>query len=90
MTQGDSSLGLRLRQGEQEQIRKAMRALLDRPLLPACGAAAEDHALVRRHAAALQKWLEHNTGWRLEVSSQMARLHKTPANAGDGGKRDRD
>ena len=53
-----------------------MRALLRRPLLRAGGAQAEDFRLVRRYAAELRSWFDANTGWRLIVDSEVARLVK--------------
>ncbi len=65
--------------------RKALRALLAKPLLTA---AADDDALrgVRRHAPELREWLADQTGWRLVVDAESARLFKTaPAGRLDGG-----
>jgi uncharacterized protein (TIGR02678 family) len=58
------------------QRRRALRALLAMPLLTA-GADAEALRLVRRHAAALREWLAAETGWRLVVDTEAARLFKT-------------
>lgn len=57
-------------------LRRAVRALLRQPLLRAGGAQAEDFRLVRRYAAELRSWFDANTGWRLIVDSEVARLAK--------------
>ncbi len=67
--------------------RSALRALLQRPLLTAD---APQFALVRRHAGWLREWLARNPGWTLHVSSELARLRKTPADLGDGTRPARD
>lgn len=66
-----------------EETRRAARALLRRPLLHARGADAEDFALARRHASALREWFSRNTGWRLVVDSEVARLLKNVPSTGD-------
>jgi uncharacterized protein (TIGR02678 family) len=58
------------------QRRAALRALLAKPLLTA-GADDEVLRLVRRHAADLRDWLAAETGWRLVVDAESARLFKT-------------
>jgi uncharacterized protein (TIGR02678 family) len=58
------------------ELRRAARALLRRPLLRAGGAGGEDFRLVRRHAGELRSWFDANTGWRLIVDSEVARLVK--------------
>ncbi len=58
------------------QRRSALRALLAKPLLTA-GADDEVLRLVRRHAADLRDWLAAETGWRLVVDAESARLFKT-------------
>jgi uncharacterized protein (TIGR02678 family) len=58
------------------ELRRAARALLRRPLLHAGGAEAEDFRLIRRHAGELRSWFDANTGWRLIVDSEVARLVK--------------
>ncbi|ONH31449.1 TIGR02678 family protein [Pseudofrankia asymbiotica] len=62
--------------------RKALRALLSRPLR-AAGADDEELRLIRRHAAELRAWLAAETGWRLIVDSDSARLFKAVAATGD-------
>ncbi|TDV42694.1 TIGR02678 family protein [Actinophytocola oryzae] len=58
------------------QRRAALRALLAKPLLTA-GADDEVLRLVRRHATGLRDWLAAETGWRLVVDAESARLFKT-------------
>jgi uncharacterized protein (TIGR02678 family) len=60
--------------------RRAARALLTRPLLTA---GTEQFRLVRKHAAELAAWFTQETGWRLVVDTQTARLFKTPARLRD-------
>lgn len=66
-----------------EEFARALRALLRRPLLTAA-VDADAFRLVRRHADELRAWLAHETGWRLYVDAEVARLRKTPADLGDG------
>ena len=65
------------------QRRTALRALLAKPLLTA-GADDETLRLVRRHVADLREWLAAETGWRLVVDTDSARLFKTAGNGDDG------
>jgi uncharacterized protein (TIGR02678 family) len=62
--------------------RRALRALLQHPLLGAAGALPE-FGLVRRHAAWLRDWLARHPGWSLHIDSETARLRKTPADLDD-------
>jgi uncharacterized protein (TIGR02678 family) len=64
--------------------RRALRALLQNPLLTAESPQADALALVRRHADWLREWLARNVGWSLQLDSELARLRKTPAHLGDG------
>ncbi len=75
------ALSQRLLEAEIDERRRALRALLHRPLIRA--AAGEVHGLIRRNAEWLRQWLNHNTGWHLHVDSDLARLHKAPADAVD-------
>jgi len=61
---------------EQAQRRRALRAMLAKPLLVA-DTDSETLVLVRRHLNALREWLNRETGWRLAVDSETARLFKT-------------
>lgn len=65
------------------ELHRAARALLRRPVLRGRGPDAEQFVLVRRHAAALREWFDRNTGWRLLVDSEVARLVKTAATTDD-------
>ena len=65
---------------EPAERRRAARALLASPLL---SVADPDFRLVRRHAGALAVWFTQETGWRLVVDTESARLFKTPARLDD-------
>jgi len=67
-----------------EERQKALRALLRHPLLLA------DHpehreafASVRRHADHVRDWFARYPGWSFELTSECARLYKTPASVRD-------
>lgn len=81
---GRDSMGARLAdeldQATLHERRGALRALLKSPLLTAD---APGFVLVRRHAGWLREWLARNAGWTLQVSSELARLRKTPADLAD-------
>lgn len=66
------------------QRRIALRALLAKPLLIA-GTDDPTLRLVRRHATHLREWLTTETGWRLVVDAESARLFKTGAIDTDSG-----
>jgi uncharacterized protein (TIGR02678 family) len=67
--------------GEHDaERRRAARALLACPLLTARD---DDFRLVRKHAAGLAGWFAEQTGWRLTVDAETARLLKKPAALGD-------
>jgi uncharacterized protein (TIGR02678 family) len=76
----ERSLGTALELQRADERRRALRALLMRPLQTA---ADEDFALVRRHADALRVWLARETGWVLHVEQGSARLFKRPADLTD-------
>ncbi len=61
----------------------ALRALLRRPLLTA-ESDPEDVVLVRRYQVELRDWLSRETGWRLQVDAETARLFKTAPTLDDG------
>lgn len=65
-----------LESAREANLRRAVRALLRCPLLRAGGVQAEDFRVVRRYAAELRSWFDANTGWRLIVDSEVARLVK--------------
>jgi uncharacterized protein (TIGR02678 family) len=67
----------------ETDFRKAARALLRRPLLRSDAPDPEAFVLVRRHAAELRAWFDRNTGWRLSVDSEVARLVKSTAGTED-------
>ncbi|WP_253451441.1 TIGR02678 family protein [Halomonas sp. Y3] len=64
----------------QEEQRRALRALLARPLIRS-----DDPAFppIRRHAATLRDWLARETGWHLQSERDFVRLHKRPADLQD-------
>jgi len=70
------SLDDALQRAQSLQLQRAARALLRRPLLRADGPHAAEFQLVRRHAARLRAWFDVNTGWRLIVDGEIARLAK--------------
>ncbi|MGI5325477.1 TIGR02678 family protein [Actinomadura nitritigenes] len=63
--------------------RAALRALLRRPLLTV-ESDPEGVVLVRRYQAELREWLSRETGWRLQVDAETARLFKTAPTLDDG------
>jgi uncharacterized protein (TIGR02678 family) len=75
----DPRAALLIADAEAERT-KAARALLARPLLRA---GSEEFRLVRKYAAELTAWFAAETGWRLIVDAQTARLLKTPARLDD-------
>ncbi len=64
--------------------RRAMRAILRRPLLVAHGPDADAFRLVRRHQTWLRDWFARETGWSLRVDPEVARLAKIPTDLTDG------
>ncbi|MFI8461876.1 TIGR02678 family protein [Kitasatospora sp. NPDC085464] len=60
--------------------RRAARALLASPLMTSGDDA---FRLVRKHAGELAAWFTQETGWRLVVDTETARLYKTPARLDD-------
>lgn len=64
----------------QAERRRAARALLASPLLTSGG---EEFRLVRKHAGELASWFTQETGWRLVVDAETARLYKSPARLDD-------
>jgi uncharacterized protein (TIGR02678 family) len=65
------------------RIQRAARALLARPLLVAGITDDDTFRLVRAHAAELRTWFDRETGWRLIVDAQAARLFKTAPTGDD-------
>lgn len=76
-------LDARLDAAVVDERRRALRALLQTPLLAADGPQAAVFGLVRRHAAWLRDWLARHPAWSLQVDSEVARLRKTPADTAD-------
>ncbi len=70
-----AALDTALQEARDRDLARATRALLRRPLLRH---AADPDAcrLVRRHASELRGWFDQNTGWRLHVDTEVARLFK--------------
>jgi uncharacterized protein (TIGR02678 family) len=67
----------------REERQRALRALLQHPLLTSDGDHAAEFALVRRHADELRQRLALHTNWPLQVTGDFARLRKTPPELGD-------
>ncbi|MEV4364122.1 TIGR02678 family protein [Nonomuraea sp. NPDC049625] len=65
----------------EDERRKAVRALLRRPLLTPGDA---DYRLVRKHQGWLADWFAREAGWTLHADTAVARLRKIPARHGDG------
>ena len=63
--------------------RRALRALLRNPLLPAVGETADEYMLVRRHSEWLKRWLTTFPAWSLHIDREVARLRKIPADVVD-------
>lgn len=68
---------------DDDERRRALRALLRSPLLSARGGQVEELVLVRRHAAWLRDWFARHPGWQLHVDTEHARLRKTPGRIDD-------
>ena len=62
-------------EASDRDLARATRALLREPLLRH-GAAPDAFRLVRRHATELRSWFDQNTGWRLHLDTEVARLFK--------------
>ncbi|MDR2032674.1 MAG: TIGR02678 family protein, partial [Azoarcus sp.] len=61
---------------QQDEFRRALRGLLMRPLMASNHA---DFSAVSRQAERLREWFARETGWRLHVDGEGARLFKRPA-----------
>jgi len=70
-------------QETRAERQRAMRALLQHPLLRAAGPFADEFGLIRRHREWLTDWLNRYPGWRLQIESEFARLRKTPGDITD-------
>jgi uncharacterized protein (TIGR02678 family) len=75
MTGPGTGLDTALQEARERDLTRATRALLRRPLLRHA-ADPDAHRLVRRYASELRAWFDHNTGWRLHVDTEVARLFK--------------
>ncbi len=69
------TLDAALQEARDRDLARATRGLLRRPLLRH-GADADAFRFVRRHATELREWFDQNTGWRLHVDTEIARLFK--------------
>ncbi len=76
-------LSTALHEADQRDLRRAARALLRRPLLLARDEP-ELFRVVRQQATPLRDWFEQNTGWRLHIDAEVARLFKRVGAAPDG------
>src|ERR1043165_1427730 len=65
---------------QQDETRRALRALLMQPLMRPDH---EDFAVVRRYVELLREWFAREAGWPLQVDSEGARLFKRPADLSD-------
>src|SRR5688572_7799088 len=65
---------------QQDEFRKALRALLMTPLM---SPEHEDYAAVRRQAERVRDWFARETGWPLYIDREGARLFKRPADLSD-------
>ena len=65
---------------QQDEFRRALRALLMRPLM---APADPEFSAVRRQSERLRDWFAREAGWPLQVDREGARLHKRPANLSD-------
>jgi len=74
----------KLHASEREEQQRAMRTLLQHPLITAGGPYGVEFGFVRRHVDALREWLAVNVNWTLQVTSDFARVRKTPADLADG------
>ncbi len=74
------ALGDLQRAQQQDEFRRALRALLMQPLMSPIHA---DFAAVRRQAGRLREWFAREAGWPLHVDREGARLYKRPADLTD-------
>lgn len=70
-----TTLDAALQEARARDLQAATRALLRRPLLHHADDA-DALRLVRRHATELRAWFDQNSGWRLHVDTEVARLFK--------------
>jgi uncharacterized protein (TIGR02678 family) len=65
---------------QRDEFRRALRALLLRPLMPPQH---PDFPAVRHQSERLREWFARETGWPLHVDREGARLYKRPADLND-------
>lgn len=65
---------------QQDEFRRALRALLMRPLM---APADPEFSAVRRQAERLRDWFAREAGWPLQIDREGARLYKRPADLSD-------
>ncbi len=70
-----AGLDIALQEARERDLARATRALLRQPLMRH-DADPDAFRLVRRHATELRGWFDHNSGWRLHVDTEVARLFK--------------
>jgi len=78
-----AALDAALQEARDRDLARATRVLLRRPLL-LHDADPDAFRLVRRHAAELRGWFDQNSGWRLRVDTEVARLFKLADPDADG------
>jgi len=78
-----SSLSQEIDDASRADRQACLRALLRSPLIISTTENAELYARIRRHAEWLKNWFAHFPSWSLHITSEAARLNKTPANAVD-------
>ncbi|MEU0564779.1 TIGR02678 family protein [Nonomuraea sp. NPDC005983] len=66
---------------QEDERRRAVRALLRRPLLTP---EQPEYKVVRKHAGWLADWFARETGWALYTDTAVARLRKVPVRHQDG------
>ena len=77
------TLDAALQEAHERDLARATRALLRRPLLRH-SADPEAFRFVRRHATELRDWFDQNTGWRLHIDTEVARVFKVGEPDADG------
>lgn len=73
--------------GVAHERQRAMRALLRQPLITV---EHEAYRVVRAHGEWLRTWFAHHVDWQLSITSEAARLRKTPAGLEDASRPCRD
>jgi uncharacterized protein (TIGR02678 family) len=78
--QDSDRIGELQRTQQNDEFRRALRALLMQPLMAPEG---EDFPAVRRQSERLRDWFAREAGWPLQIEREGARLFKRPANLAD-------